>query len=73
VNTDIVAKDLACGDCYTLVITKDNEMYSCGHADLHGHKSKEHINKLKRVDIDGQKVKAVAAGFTHSLAVTEKG
>lgn len=48
-------------------------MYSCGHADLHGHKSKEHINKLKRVDIDGQKVKAVAAGFTHSLAVTEKG
>jgi hypothetical protein len=40
---------------------------------LHGHKSKEHINKLKRLDIDGQKVKAVAAGFTHSLAVTEKG
>lgn len=72
-STDVSAKALACGDCYTLVITKEEEIYSCGHADFHGHKSKEHLNKLERLDIDGKKVKAVAAGFTHSLAVTEKG
>ena len=55
-----------------MVISSENDLYSCGHGDLHGHKTKENINKLKKVEI-GAKVKAVAAGFTHSLAVSEAG
>ena len=40
---------------------------------MHGHKSKWHISKLKKLDLEGFKVKAIAAGFTHSLAVTQAG
>jgi hypothetical protein len=51
VKAEILAKDVICGDCFSLIITIDSELYSCGHSDHHGHKIKEHLNKPKRLKI----------------------
>jgi E3 ubiquitin-protein ligase HERC2 len=56
-----------------LIITVDQELYSCGHSDLHGHKIKEHLPKPKKLSISNEKIVNAAAGFNHALAVTEKG
>jgi hypothetical protein len=52
------------------MISEENDLYSCGHADYHGHKSKEHLNKPKKLNINGEKIISAGAGFNHALAVT---
>lgn len=64
---------MICGDCFSLIITVNQELYSCGHSDHHGHKIKEHINKPKKLSISEHKIVAAAAGFNHALAVTQSG
>ena len=72
-KNEIVGKSVSCGDCFSLVISDEDELYSCGHSELHGHKKKEHLSILTKLKIDEEKVSCVAAGFTHALAVTSKG
>jgi alpha-tubulin suppressor-like RCC1 family protein len=48
-KTDITAKNIACGDCFSLIISIENDLYSCGHVDFHGHKTKEHLSKPKKL------------------------
>ena len=73
VQGEIAAKALSCGDCFSLVLGIEGELYSCGHADIHGHKSKDHLNKLKKLNFEGKSIFDMHAGFTHALAVTSEG
>ena len=73
VKGEFAAKEVICGDCFSLIITVDQDLYSCGHAELHGHKIKENINKPKKLAISEEKIVNAAAGFNHALAVTAKG
>lgn len=59
---------LSLGDCYSLILTSDKDVFSCGHTDLSGHKSNEHSKSLKKIDFGGEKIRSIGAGFTHSLA-----
>jgi alpha-tubulin suppressor-like RCC1 family protein len=56
-----------------LIISVDQELFSCGHSDHHGHKIKEHLSKPKKLSISDEKIVTAAAGFNHALAVTQKG
>jgi len=72
-KTEITAKNIVCGDCFSFIISSENDLYSCGHGDFHGHKTKEHLSKPKKLEFSGEKIVNVSAGFNHSLAVTDKG
>ena len=73
VSTQTAFKSVSCGDCFSLMISVEDELHSCGHTDLHGHKQKEHLNQPKALSLEGETVALAAAGFSHSLAVTRKG
>jgi len=75
---------VACGDVYTLAVTKDGGMYSCGQGQscALGHNNendKWFFTRIKAQYFDKKKIVSAATGFSesnktsHSLAVTEDG
>jgi alpha-tubulin suppressor-like RCC1 family protein len=63
---------ISVGDGVSLMITEGGDLYSCGHRERHGHKLNDHISKPTKLKFDSKIIK-VGAGFTHCLAVDEKG
>lgn len=65
---------MSAGDGFSLILTKDHEVYSCGKGDLgrlgHGNTQEQFKPKIikwfKERDI---KVKSISAGGRHSLAI----
>lgn len=72
VQIEAEAERLALGDCFSLILTKSNEVFSCGHSDLNGHKSKQHFNIFKQISFEKHKIIAISAGFTHALAASDQ-
>jgi alpha-tubulin suppressor-like RCC1 family protein len=75
----VLISDVACGDNHTLVITKENEVYSWGYGDTgptgHATEDDEDIIVPTKLDLstDGQPVLTyqIAAGGQHTLLVTK--
>ncbi|XP_060089857.1 E3 ubiquitin-protein ligase HERC2 isoform X3 [Heteronotia binoei] len=71
-DLDIVK--VRCGSQFSVVLTKDGQVYSWGKGDNQrlGHGTEEHVRYPKLLEgLQGKKVIDVAAGSTHCLALTE--
>ncbi|XP_051176119.1 probable E3 ubiquitin-protein ligase HERC4 isoform X2 [Leptopilina boulardi] len=68
-------EQIACGENYTIVITRDGQMYSCGNNDFGqlGHE-KDRKKRLELIpELETFAFKKVACGAYHSLVINEWG
>nr|XP_031849691.1 probable E3 ubiquitin-protein ligase HERC4 isoform X1 [Nomia melanderi] len=69
-------EQIACGENYTVVVTKDGQIYSCGNNDYGQLGHNKETRKLQLIDapgLDAFAFKKVACGAHHTLAINEWG
>lgn len=70
--TDGPVVDVWAGDGYSLALTSNGRILTCGHSAYHGHKSTQHLGEMKTLPLE-EEFQTMSAGFTHALAVTKEG
>ena len=76
INNNIKGKSAACGNEYTLILSKDNEVYAFGNNDdgvlgMNDCKIKKHEFTKINFGIYTNKIKDISAGTVHNLALTQ--
>ena len=76
INNNIKAISAACGNEYTLILSKDNEVYAFGNNEdgvlgLNDSKIKKYEFTKINFGIYTNKIKEISAGTVHNLALTE--
>ena len=72
-HTEVV--DIACGENYTVALTKDGELYTLGKGKtgVLGLASLKKANEPTRVEgLKGEKVVSISAGWKHFACLTEE-
>eukprot|EP01042_Synura_sphagnicola_P001906 gene1906-2249_t len=69
-----VATHIACGELFTLMLTSNGELYSCGIGATNGHRHGRSTNRAEMVEtLSGNSILFIAAGSHHALAYSATG
>jgi alpha-tubulin suppressor-like RCC1 family protein len=74
INRNII--DICCGNKYVIALTDKGIVFSSDsqiYCNLKEFKHLKDFNKIKKVEFNGEKVKAISCGSEHSMALTENG
>jgi len=75
--SDLDVVDIAAGEDFSLFLTKEGKVYSCGASDFgqtgHGRTTRYSLSPEKIYMLDKQNIKKICAGQYHAACVTQEG